>query len=570
LDLTHLLPREAWHALPNPIGSYALLAPFVDDLLARPLDGPEALEKWLADRSLLDAHLEEYAGWLYIRMTRNTADEEAAKGYEHFYSELYPPLAANEDKLNRRFADVWKNHPLPNPAYKVYVRDVMNRLALHRDINIPLEAEMHQLEREYGNIASAMRIDYGGKNYSMQEAQDLLELTDREVRKEVYDLLAERRLQDKDTLDALLSKLIALRNQIALNAGYANFRDYAFAAMGRFDYSPQDCLDFHEAVAQKVVPLVEKMAVWRKKTMGLDVLRPYDLKVDAEGKAPLKPYETPEELLDKTTEVLSQLRPAWGNMVEQMRSMGRFDLDARINKAPGGYNYPLPESGVPFIFMNGTGSMDDITTMMHECGHAIHAFLVQPLKLNAFRNVPTEMAEVASTTMELLSMKYWELLLPNADDLKRARRQQLEKGLLLFPWVALVDAFQHWLYTKPEHTAEERHAMWASLFAKFQPSVVDWTGYEAFAAANWQRQLHIFEVPFYYIEYAICQLAAFALWAHSLENEEATLQAYEQALALGNTCTLPELYEAAGIRFAFDAAYLGGVMEAVEKELDRM
>jgi oligoendopeptidase F len=341
-----------------------------------------------------------------------------------------------------------------------------------------------------------------------------------------------------------------------------------YSALGRFDHGPSDALAFHNSVEKDVVPVVDRMHTERKERLGLDALRPWDLSVDPSGKPPLRPFHDAEELVALTRKVFDELDPWFAECLSIMQKMGRLDLDSRDGKAPGGYNYPLYESGSPFIFMNAVGTTDDVITMIHEGGHAVHSFLTHPLPITGFKNFPSEVAELASMSMELLTMDHWHLIYPNIEDLKRAKREQLERVLTILPWVATIDAFQHAVYTHPEWTMAERTEEWVRTHRRFGGSVVDWSGLEQERSMLWQKQLHLFEVPFYYIEYAIAQLGAIAVWRNYKRNPEKAIQQYKVALSLGYTRTLPEIYEAAGIRFDLSSNYVRELIDFVNAELD--
>jgi oligoendopeptidase F len=390
------------------------------------------------------------------------------------------------------------------------------------------------------------------------------------LRKEIYEKIVARRLQEAQKLDEIFDKLVKLRTQIARNAGFDNYRDYKFKALGRFDYTIDDVHRFHSSVREEIVPLTGIILRNKQEELKLEELRPYDLDAEPEGQEPLKPYETPQELTEKSISAFTRIHPILGRYLGIMREKGFLDLDSRKGKAPGGYNYPLDEAGVPFIFMNASGKFRDMVTMMHEGGHAIHSFLTRDMALSAFKHAPSEVSELASMSMELISMDAWDIFFDNKEDLKRARKEQLEGVIDSLPWIATVDKFQDWVYTHPDHTAEERSAEWKKIYDEFHPSLVNWENYEEALAKMWQRQLHIYEVPFYYIEYGIAQLGAMATWRNYEQNPEKGLAAYLDALKLGYTRAVPEIYNAAGIRFDFSQSYIHDLAEFIKNELKKL
>jgi oligoendopeptidase F len=422
------------------------------------------------------------------------------------------------------------------------------------------------MQQQFGQIAGKMTVEVNGKEYTLQQAAKFLESPDRRLREDVYRKINERRLQDKNTLNHLYSQLIGKRDAIAKNAGFKNYRDYKFIDLGRFDYSKQECFQFHDAVKQHVLPLVNDINQRKKEKLSLDTLRPWDVEAEPENVEPLRPFETGEELLGKSIDVFEKLRPFFADCLRKMKSMNRLDLDSRKGKAPGGYNCPLAETGAPFIFMNAAGQMHDVTTMLHEGGHAVHSFLAHPLELSGFKEYPMEIAEVASMAMELFTMDQWHLFFPKEEELLRAKEQQLERVISIFPWVATIDKFQHWVYENPNHSEDERAETWMRILSEFTSPVIDFSGLEEYRRYAWQRQLHLFEVPFYYIEYGIAQLGAIGMWKQYRKSKEEALNNYSNALALGGTKTLPELYATAGLKFDFSGEHIQSLMQFVHAE----
>jgi oligoendopeptidase F len=415
-----------------------------------------------------------------------------------------------------------------------------------------------------------MTVEIDGKEATLQQAAVLLMSTNRKKREEVYHKITNRRLKDKEELDALFTKLIGLRHQVAKNADFKNFRDYMFKAMGRFDYTAKDCFDFQNSIESAVVPILNDLAVDRKNKLSIDVLKPWDKAVDPEGKDALKAFRDGKELTDKTILCFEKLDPYLGQCLTIMKEMGHLDLESRKGKAPGGYNYPLSEIGVPFIFMNATSTLRDMVTIMHEGGHAVHNFLTRDLELNDFKSTPSEVAELASMSMELISMDYWNIFFTNEEDLKRAKREHLEDLIETLPWVATIDKYQHWLYENPTHSLEERRQQWNKIFDQFSDTVTDWNGLQSAKDYLWQKQLHLYEVPFYYIEYGMAQLGAIAVWRNYRHDKKKGLQGYMNALKLGYMKSIPEIYKAANIKFDFSKEYIQELMKFVKEELTKI
>ena len=364
-----------------------------------------------------------------------------------------------------------------------------------------------------------------------------------------------------------MNELVQLRHKIAVNAGYDNFRDYQFDTMGRFDYTPDDCAEFHHAVEHTVVPLINQLAIERKRHMGEDSLKPYDMEVDEFGRDPLNPFQNEQELIEKSIECLAQTDPFFGECIQTMNDSGYLDLGSRIGKAPGGYNYPLFESGIPFIFMNAVGSSSDVLVMMHESGHAVQSFLTRELGFLAHKTFPSEIAELASMSMELMTMDALPAFYSNEEDLKRAKKSQLTRSIGILPRTMMIDAFQHWLYTNPNHTIEERNAHFKSLNEKFKIAEIDWTGYEDYDLYSWHATLHIFEVPFYYIEYAMAQLGAIAVYRNYKSDRVKAVKDYKYAMSLGYQKPIGEVYDAASIKFDFSLDYIQELATFIQKEI---
>lgn len=561
------LPR---HFLPNDflIVDWKSLEPFFINLNERIIHSLADLEQWLKDASELEAIISEDACWRQIKMTCDTENKKLEEAFNFFMMEIQPPIQTYSDMLNKKLIDCPFSKELDQSTYYTYLRNVKKNIELFRPENIPLQAELNVLQQQYGVVSGKMTIEVNNNEYTLQQAAKFLEDPNRELREEVYRKINDRRLQDKNELNDLFTSLLQKRNQVALNAGFENYRDFRFKELGRFDYTATDCYQFHEAVKQHVMPLVNKLYEAKKKKLGLDTLRPWDIEAEPAGIQPLRPFKTGEELTEKTIACFDEMKTFFGDCLRKMKEMGHLDLESRKGKAPGGYNCPLAESGAPFIFMNAAGQLDDVTTMVHEGGHAIHSFLAHELTLTGFKEYPTEIAEVASMAMELFSMSHWHVFFENNEELLRAKEQQLERVITIFPWIATIDKFQHWVYENPNHTIEERSEQWLNIQEEFSSTAIDFSGLEGYRSFGWQRQLHLFEVPFYYIEYGIAQLGAIGLWKQYKQNPAEAINNYITALQLGGTRTLPELFKAARLEFNFSPDYISQLMRFVKKELE--
>jgi oligoendopeptidase F len=549
------------------IKTWVYFKPYFQDLEKRPIQSKQDLERWLEDLSELEAYVSENGAWRQILVTRDTTNVQFQDAYAYFCLELEPKMKPYFQAFKKKLAESPFVKELDQSVFYPYLRSVENDIKLYHEENISIQAELNMQAQEYGQTVGKMTVNIQGKEYTLQQAARLLHEPDRTLREEAFRKIAERRLQDKDALNKLFDSLLEGRHKIAQNAGYENYRDYKFAELGRFDYGTKECLEFHEAVKTHVLPVHRMLVEARKQRLGLDVFRPWDGEAEPAHVSPLKPFTTGEELIQKSIEVLQKLRPFFGSCLEKMQEMSHLDLESRKGKAPGGYNCPLAETGVPFIFMNAAGTINDVITMMHESGHAIHSFLCHPLKYTAFKEYPMEMAELASMSMELFSMDHWDVFFPASNDLKRAKMEELERVISVLPWIATIDKFQHWLYTNPGHSVEDREKAWMDILTEFSTGVTDWSGFEEYRASLWQKQLHLFEVPFYYIEYGIAQLGAIAMWRQYLQNKEQALDNYEKALSLGYTKTLKELYETAGIRFDFSPAYVKELTDFIQERI---
>ncbi|MBK6909372.1 MAG: M3 family oligoendopeptidase [bacterium] len=534
--------------------------PFFRELEGRLLSCAADLEAWIQDESELSAFLGEESSRRYIGMTCATDDESAERAYMYFIEEIMPRKKAASDRLNRKLVGSDFAASLP-PRYEVFMRSCRNAVELFREENVPIETEIERLSQQYQKLFGAMSVMWRGAEITIPRALALLEEPDRAVREEAYRLVAERRLQDRDELEDIFDEMVAKRHQIALNAGFENFRDYMFRALERFDYTPADCQAYHDAVAAQVVPVVREAAQRRRLALNVETLRPWDMECDPYGRPPLRPFGTADELIKSCSRVFHRVDGELGGQFDKMHDLGLLDLSSRKGKAPGGYQTDLAEARVPFIFMNAVGTNDDVFTLLHEGGHAFHSFAASDAFLYSYRSAPMEFSEVASMSMELLAMPALDEFYGAADQ-ARTIRTELEGKLGLLAWIATIDAFQHWIYTHPQHTRDERRAYWRSLVERFGAGA-DHGGHEEARDYRWHAQLHLFEVPFYYIEYGIAQLGALQMWSKSRKHPAEALRGYKSGLALGGSRPLPKLFSAAGIHFDFSAEMIAPLMQEV-------
>ena len=563
------IKKTSRHFMPEDfaVTTWETLEPFFKNLVDRNIDTTGNLEQWLKDQSELEAVVSEDACWRQIKMTCDTENKALEEAFNFYCMQIQPRIQPYADALNKKLV----NHPLAKELdvekYFTYLRSIRKSIDLFREENIPLQAELAVMQQQFGVISGKMAVTINGKEYTLQQAAKFYESHDRNLREEAYRKIQERRLQDKVEMNNLFNQLLEKRNAEALNAGFANYRDYRFKELGRFDYTKEDCFAFHDAVKLHVLPLVNIIYQRKKEKLGLDTLRPWDTEAVPEGSPTLQPFATSEEMINKSIECFTKLRPFFGECLKKMNELKHLDLESRKGKAPGGYNCPLAESGAPFIFMNAAGQMQDLITMVHEGGHAVHSFLAHPLPLTGFKEYPMEIAEVASMAMELFSMEHWDVFFNDETLLNKAKEYQLERVITIFPWIATVDKFQHWMYENPTHTNDERTAKWNEILHEFSDEVIDYTGLENYRSNLWQKQLHLFEVPFYYIEYGIAQLGAIGMWMQYKKNKQAALDNYCNALSLGGTKTLPQLFETAGLKFDFSPQQIKVLMDFVKSEM---
>lgn len=557
--------------LPSAIdfSTWASVEPLFTQLENRSLETVTELELWLKDRSELLDVIGEEGALRYIRMTCDTENKELERSYFHFLEEISEKVKAADDRLKRRFLTSRSLSQLSSERYFILVRSLRNDIDLFREANIPLETEESKLSQSYQKLMGSLTVQFEEKEQTMQQMGRYLEDPNRELRAAAWKAMVSRRLAEKQSIEKIFNQLLAVRMQISTNAGFTSYRDYVFKHLERFDYSPQDCFRFHEGVEATVVPLVRRIEAKRARELGVDRLRPWDLSVDPKNRPALRPFTDATQLVEGCLKIADQVNPEFGSFIKTMQDLDLLNLESRKGKAPGGYQSSLTEARLPFIFMNAVGLDGDVRTLLHESGHAFHVFATRQESLGHYRHAPIEFCEVASMSMELLGSDYLSVFYPEAEDLKRSRKKHLEGVLDILPWIARVDAFQHWIYTTPGRTDEERQAYWLSLHRRFG-GIEDWSGFEDAQRTSWHRQLHIFELPFYYIEYAIAQLGALQVWINSKKDFRKAVADYWSALQLGGSKALPDLFRSAGIKFDFGPATLGPLMEAVGEELEKL
>lgn len=552
------------------INSWDDIAHYAKDLQERPLETLDAFQKFLDDRNELDAVLLEDGAWRYINMTCNTADKEIEERYQYFVEHIGPQSQELDNALNKRVADSAFAEQVPDSGFALALRGLKVALDIYRPENASLMTQEQQISAESVKLRGAMSVTLDGEELTMQQAGDRLYWLDRSKREEAWRAMSERRYQDHQAFSDIYARLVSVRDAIAKNAGCDHYRDYAFVSKLRYDYTPQDCFAFHEAVEHDIIPLIRDTQLKRKADMGLDTLRPWDNAVDSLGRAPLKTFENADDLIAKSKIMFARTDPLFRDTVETMHAMDRLDLASRKNKGPGGYMHPMCVSKIPFIFMNATHQMQDMVTFVHEIGHTIHEIQMAPLRLIAYTSYPMEVAELGSMTMELLTMDHWDVFFPDEQECIRAKREHLESIIGFFPWMAQVDLFQHEVYTKPDMTHEQRHETFDAIQKRFSIGVTDWSGFEPWLRTAWQRQGHIFEMPFYYLEYGMAQLGALQIWRNYKRDPQKALQQYKDAMALGYTKSIPEIYETAGARFDFSRETVKELMDFVRAELDAL
>jgi oligoendopeptidase F len=545
---------------------------YYEDLLSRDFSHSD-LQSWLDDWSKLSALVWEAGTAIYIRKSLDTADKEAEQAFLDFVNDVQPKASVADQALKKRFLSTEPN-PRDYPDLALTIRSMQNQADLFRDENVPLKTELSKLGNEYDKITGAMTANWEGEEKNLSQLEVFLLKRDREVRERAWRQIMTLWQRDRKRLDQLYMDMLGLRRQLADHVGLEDYRAYIFREYDRFDYTPEDCFTFHDAIEEVVVPLAGKIYEKRRQSLGLNSLRPWDIEVDSSGLPSLEPYTGQEELIQHTLNIFQEVDPVLAHHYATMADADLMDLDTRTGKALGGYCSTLPLRRLPYIFMNGAGTHNDVQTMLHEAGHAFHVFEASDLPFVWQLDSPMEFAEVASMSMELLASPF---LSANSGgfytdaEAARARIEHLESVVLFLPYMAVVDAFQHWVYTHPDLASVPANCdeTWGELWDRFMPQI-DYSGLEEERISGWHRKLHIFHIPFYYIEYGMAQIGALQVWRNSLNDQKGAIVSYRKALSQGGTRPLPELFEIAGAEFRFDVAMLSDLMDLVEKTIQEL
>jgi len=553
--------------------SWDQLQPLFDALLERPVDDLDALRQWLADYGALESAVRHELTTTHIDHACHTDDPAVEARFMHTVRNIEPKLAPIRDQLKRKVVASPASESLPE-GWAVTLRNWRSGIELFREDNVALETACTELTTDYDKIVGEMIVNFRGESMTLQQLATHEPSTDRTTREQAWRLAAERRLQDQEPINTIYTKLVAHHQNIATNAGMANYRDYAMKKWQRFDYGTDECLQFHEAIKKICVPLVQQLDKEKQRALNLESLRPWDHSADPAGE-PLKPFaaDSAEDLMAKSIAVFEATEPWMGEHLSRLKQGRNLDLVSRKGKRAGGFQASLTGYGEPFIFMNAAGTATDVRTMLHEAGHAFHYQLAYANQPSIFlHGTGMEFAEVASMSMELLTLDHLQAFYPDEIDRKRAQRQQLISAIRLLPWITVIDAFQHAVHTNPQGGVEKWTQAWQRITSDFGTrhggTHTDWSGLEDYKDTYWQRQLHLFHCPFYYIDYGIAQLGALQLWAQAKQNKNKAIAAYRRGLSLGNTKTLPELFAATGLSFDFSEKMLAPLIEQVQEALD--
>ena len=543
------------------------VAPFYEALAVAPLT-LENVDAWLAAWSRLEELVGEAGTVAMIDYTCDTADEAREAANLRFSTEIFPKADEQQVRLAGRLLDLGYSRD----DLETLLEEFRTDARIFREENVPLFAEVEELAARYQKIVGGLSVEWDGARITVPQLQPHLMSSDRAVRERAFRAGAGAYLEQRATFDQTFDRMYALRQRAAHNAGFPDLEAFSYAAKHRFDYTPADVARFREAVELAVVPAVERIHARRRERLGLETLRPWDLAVDPDNRAPLKPFTDAADFLATSRRVFNAVDPELGREFGVMADAGLLDLDSRAGKAPGGYCTKLPFRRLPFIFMNAVGVADDVNTLVHEAGHCFHAFAARDLPFIWQRSTGSEAAELASMAMELLAAPHLERPVGfyTPADARRAQIEHLEDVVHSLVHIASVDAFQSWIYTSGEgDSPAARDRAWLDIRARFDRGV-DWSGLDDERVARWLRQLHIFELPFYYVEYGIAQLGAIQVWRNSQRDHAAAVAAYRRALALGGTRSLPAIYRAAGAELVFDAPRIADLVGAVETRLGEL
>lgn len=567
-SVTPLFPAPARRFAPQDLdaGDLRQLEPLFDALRARPLDTLEQLRAWLRDESELLSCIEGEKARRYVQKTRRTDDATARDAYLAMEQRVMPRVKVLADALDKQF--------LASPAVRsgasgdelaIVVRRRRTQSELFRPQNTELQRQEAELQTQQQALMGGMTVDFDGRSLTPQQIAPYFEQQDRAVREGAWRALNAARQTRWAEQERLFDRLIALRTEIARNAGFHTYTPYRFLELGRYDYDATTCQQLRDAIAACVVPAVRELDRQRSTRLGQSSLRPWDLEVDPDGAPPLRPFTDEPQLIALCRRLLAAVDPEFATWLDELQRRGLLDLMSRKGKAPGGYQYQYEDDRVPFIFANGVGVHGDVQTLLHESGHAFHSLLCRDLDLQSLRDYPIEIAETASMSMELMGLEHLALVYAPADA-QRVRRRHLQKVLRTLTWIASIDAFQHWVYAQPVHTHDQRRTAWLDIWRRFGDGT-DWQGIEAARAMLWIRQDHLFSHPFYYIEYGIAQLAALQQWQHYRRDPAQALRRYRQALALGGSKPLPELFAAMDVRFDLSATMLQSLVDDVMRAI---
>lgn len=548
------------------------IQPLLQTLLDRPLTSTTDIESFLTDLTSLSEIIYEYASRKNIDNACHTDDADKEAAYLHVVREIQPKLQPFFFELQKKFLAAPERHNLTFPGSDLLAKDWQADVDLFREQNIPLQTKGAELSTEYGKICGEMLVEFEGQTRTLQQMAAFLEETDRSTRQAAFELIATRRLEDRDKINNIFQQLLDLRHQIAQNADHKDYRDYIWLQKKRFDYTPQHCHDFADSVESLIMPLLNDLDEQRRQTLNLDTLKPWDTAVDVHSRPPLRPFDEKDidTFIEKTRQTFDRISPDYASQFQSLKDNGNLDLDSRHGKRPGGFQAALEASKQPFIFMNAAGLQLDIEILLHEGGHAFHYIASRDIPIIFVRHASLEFCEVASMSMELLAADHYDIFYDDPQNAARAKRHQLEGVLRTLAWVAVIDQYQHWLYTNPGHSLEDRTNTWLSTLARFSSSIVDWSEHTDAQRAMWQRQLHLFQVPFYYIEYGIAQLGALNTWLNYKQDPTAALQNLNAAFALGGTKPLPQLFQTANIPFDFSQKTIAPLVTAIRNELDTL